>query len=419
MGHIAKWSAISVVVGVAVGLAAVAFSSSLQWMVLRVDYLRKTPWVYLLPAVGLAVSGIITSAFAPEAAGHGTDAVIRAYNVKWGKTSLLVVPVKLVASVFTIAFGGSAGREGPTVQMGGGVGYFIGRMLRLKLVDTRRIVICGMAASFGAIFTAPIAGGIFGTEVMYRDDLEYADLFTSFLSSITAYYLHSVILGKTRLLQLDEILRYDFVPTRDIIGFIIIGILVGIVSLIFIKTLYGYEHLSDQLPLPAYMRTAAGGLLTGLTALLAGQLVLGTGMPLLARLTRGHSFSLPFLLLLLAGKIIATALTIGSGGSGGVVAPAMTIGGLSGAAFASAVGHTQPTAIAAVCAVGLLGSAAHIPITAIFLAAEVFSLQLVLPASIVSFIGSWVARGDTLYRESYVSRLHAGKASHHFEQDLR
>ena len=413
--HTIKWSMLSVVVGITVGFAAVAFTGSLNWGIAQLVGLRTTTWLYFLPVLGLFLSGYFTSKFAPEAAGHGTDAVIRAYNQQWGRTDLAAIPIKLIASVVTIASGGSAGREGPTVQMGGGLGYLIGRTLGLDVYDMRRVVVCGMGASFGAIFTAPIAGGIFGTEAMYRDDLQYTDLFASFLSSITAYYFYSVVLGKDRLFNMTTPVAYEFSPARDIVKFIVLGVLVGIISMFFIKGLYGYEHLSNKLPLAPYFRTALGGLLTALTAVAVSPMILGTGMSIIEKLTWPDGFTTAAMASLLIGKIAATSFTIGSGGSGGVVAPSLSTGALTGALFAKVVGHPYPVAIIAACAVGLLGSAAHLPITTTILAAELFGLDLLLPATIISFVGSWIARGDTLYRESHISKLEQSKVTYHFE----
>ncbi|WP_027340720.1 chloride channel protein [Halonatronum saccharophilum] len=412
--YIFKWTAISVLVGVVVGLAAVLFTASLNWGISLLNGLRNTWLVYVMPIFGLLMSGLITSTFAPEAAGHGTDAIIKSYNEKWGKVDIIVVPVKLIASVFTIAFGGSAGREGPTVQMGGGLGYFIGQKLKLKLTDVKKIVICGMAASFGSIFVAPIAGGVFGAEVLYMDDTEYNSLFISFISSITAYYIHSVILGQDRLFKFTIPTDYTFIPQRDILFFVMVGIFIGILSLISIKALYGYEELNHKLKMPDYYKTALGGALTGLMAIIATPYILGTGMSLIEAISVESSFSAGFLFLLMIGKILATAFTIGSGGSGGVVAPSLTIGALGGAFLAKVFNYPFPFALISASAVGLLGSAAHIPITTVLLAAEVFGMELIKPATIVCFIGAWIARNDTMYRESYVSKTRKSKVLHRF-----
>lgn len=412
--YIAKWSSLAVLVGIVVGFAAVAFTSALNWGIDLLINLRETNWVYILPIFGLFMSGWITSTFAPEAAGHGTDAIIKSYNERWGQVKVIVVPVKLIASVFTIAFGGSAGREGPTVQMGGGLGYLIGKKLNLKLTDIRKIVICGMGASFGSIFTAPIAGGIFGAEVLYRDDTEYNSLFISFISSITAYFIYSVILKQTSLFKFPIPADFTFIAERDILFYIIVGVFIGIISLIYIKALYSYEHFNEKLTIASYFKTALGGLFTGVTALFISTYIMGTGISLTEKITLQSSFSASFLLLLLIGKIAATSFTIGSGGSGGVVAPSLTIGALAGAFLAKVLNYPYPVALISACSVGLLGSAAHIPITTTLLAAEIYGLELIKPATIVSFIAAWIAKNDTLYRESYISKSKATKVIHHF-----
>ncbi len=412
--YISKWTGIAVLVGLVVGGAAVIFTGVLNLGIDLLSGAAATNWVYVMPVFGLFMSGWLTDTFAPEAAGHGTDAIIRSYNENWGRVNFIVVPIKLLASVFTIAFGGSAGREGPTVQMGGGLGYLIGKKLKLGLKDIRMIVICGMGASFGAIFTAPLAGGIFGAEVLYRDDLEYNTLFISFISSITAYYVFAIILGQESLFTFPIPEGYIFEPERDIILFIGIGILVGFVSLAYIKSLYGYEDLNEEINVPTYVKTAFAGALTGLTALVASPMILGTGISLVESVSVAGSIPTGILLLLLAGKIIATSFTIGSGGSGGVVAPSLTIGALTGAVMSNLLNYDFPLALITAGAVGVLGSAAHIPVTTTVLAAELFGLELMKPATIVCFTSAWVARSDTLYRESYVSRSALAKVQHHY-----
>ncbi|MCK8827921.1 chloride channel protein [Natroniella acetigena] len=415
--YIVKWTLLSVLVGIVVGFAAVIFTGSLNWGIELLSGVFATRWVYIMPIIGLFLSGFLTSTFAPEAAGHGTDAIIESYNQDWGKVDIIVVPVKLIASVFTIAFGGSAGREGPTVQMGGGLGYFIGKNLNLKLTDIQKIVICGMAASFGAIFTAPIAGGMFGAEVLYMDDAEYKNLFIGFISSITAYYIHAVVLNKPSLFTFPIPQDYVFNPQQDILFFVAVGVFTGLVSLLFIKSLYGYEHLNEEIRLPDYYKTALGGALTGLTAVIITPQVLGTGISLIEEITVNSNFGVGLIFLLMIGKILATSFTIGSGGSGGVVAPALTIGALGGAFLANILNYPHPFALVSAVAVGVLGSAAHIPVTTTLLAAELFGIELIKPATIVCFIGAWIARSDTLYRETYVSKTEKSKAAHSFTRD--
>lgn len=415
IGYILKWTGIAVLVGVVTGMAAVLFTGALNWGIQFLAPLGQNGWIYVLPAFGLLLSGLITSVLAPEAAGHGTDAAIRAYNLRWGYMSLLTVPVKLVASVLTIASGGSAGREGPTVQMGAALGYWVGRTLNLSLGEIRKVVMCAMAAAFGSIFTAPIAGGVFGAEVLYRDDVEYSNLFESFISSISAYFVYSVLLGRERLFAFYSPGAFDFLPQRDIPYFLLFGAGVGVVSLGYIKALYGFEHLSDRLPIAPWMRTGLGGLLTGLTALVATPYVLGTGIPLVERLMV-QRLPAAMLLLLLLGKMAATAFTVGSGASGGVVAPSLTLGALTGALIASVVGYPFPEMVIAASSVGLLGAAAHIPITGVIMAVEILGVDLIKPATMVCFIGASITRNDSLFRQAHVSHVESARASHSFDE---
>ena len=409
-----KWSFLSILVGIIVGLAAMVFYGLLSWSIALIEPLMETSMFFILPVVGLFISGVITSKLAPEAAGHGTDAIIKAYNKHWGKVSILTVPVKLVASIFTIASGGSAGPEGPAVQMGGGLSHLVARALKLNLADMRKLTICGISAAFGSIFTAPIAGGVFGSEIIYRDDLDHNNLFKGLLSSITAYYVYSVLLGQTRLFEFSPPEEYVFIASRDILFFIAVGAFVGFISLLFIKTLYGYEHFNSRLNFPPYIKTAIGGLLTGITAIIATPYIMGSGIDLVDKLFLEDTFPLSLIFLMLLGKIIATSFTSGSGASGGVVAPSLTIGALTGALISQIVPYPYPLVIISASSVALLGSAAHIPITTTFLAAENFSIELLIPVAITCFVSSWIAKSDTIVRESYVSKLELSKAPYQF-----
>ncbi|MFO8059489.1 MAG: chloride channel protein [Bacillota bacterium] len=415
LGHILKWTGIAVLVGVITGMAAVLFTGILNWGIDALSPLAQNRWVYVLPALGLMLSGLMTSVFAPEAAGHGTDAAIRAYNRRWGYMSLLTVPVKLVASVFTIASGGSAGREGPTVQMGAALGYWVGRTLNLSLTEIRKVVMCAMGASFGSIFAAPLAGGVFGAEVLYRDDMEYNNLYESFVASVSAYFVYSVVLGRERLFAFSSPGEFVFTPERDVPYFLLFGIGVGAVSLLYVKTLYGVENLAQKLPVAPPVRTSIGGLLTGMTALLATPYVLGPGISLVERVMT-ETVPWRILLLLLLGKIAATAFTVGSGASGGVVAPSLALGALAGALMALAAGHPFPETVIAASSIGLLGAAGHIPITGVVMAVEIMGVGLMKPVTMVCLVGAGISRGDTLFREAHISRAEKAGASHYFGQ---
>jgi len=409
-----KWSLLSILVGIIVGFAAMIFYRLLSFSIDLIAPLMEYSIYFLLPVIGLFISGIITTKLAPEAAGHGTDAIIQAYNKRWGKVSIMTVPVKLVASIFTIAFGGSAGPEGPAVQMGGGLAHFVSRTLKLKLTDMRRLTICGMSAAFGSIFTAPIAGGVFGTEILFRDDMEYNDLFLGFLSSITAFFVYSILLGQDRLFKFYPPEDYVFILSRDVLFFIAVGVFIGCISLLFIKSLYGYEHFNSRLSIPPYIKTALGGLLTGVTAIIATPYIMGSGIELVEKLVLEETFPLALIFVMLIGKIAATSFTAGSGASGGIVAPSLTIGALAGAFISRVVAYPYPLAIICASSVALLGSAAHIPVTTILLAAELFGMELLKPVTIACFVSSWVSKSDTIVRESYVSKLELSKASHQF-----
>jgi CIC family chloride channel protein len=219
--NVVRVLALSVAVGLVAGLGAVAFLYMLKvadfvFMDYLAGYRMMCPgheepiarpavatspplhrWLLLiLPAAGGVVSGFIVFWLAPEAEGHGTDAAIEAYHFKGGAVRARVPIVKMISSAFTIGTGGSGGREGPIAQIGSGFGSILARILRLPTHERRTLMAAGMGAGIGAIFHAPLAGAIFGAEVLYsRLDIEHEILAPSFIASIVAYAVFGSVFG--------------------------------------------------------------------------------------------------------------------------------------------------------------------------------------------------------------------------------
>lgn len=186
-----KWVFFSIVAGVVVGAAAAAFLISLDAAIEFVSSMNR--WRYLLIFPALVFSLYFVRALAPEAAGHGTEKVIEAIHKRSGAMDIKVVPVKLIATIVTIAAGGSAGKEGPCAQIGAGLMYGVSRIFRLDESDRKKLVICGISAGFSAVFGTPITGAVFGVEVLFVGQMFYDVLLPSFISGIvscfTAAYL--------------------------------------------------------------------------------------------------------------------------------------------------------------------------------------------------------------------------------------
>jgi H+/Cl- antiporter ClcA len=187
---IIKWSAYATVVGIISGCGTALFLKLLSagrdfsggWL----------PYQYTLP-VALFASSALVRYLAPDAAGHGTEKVIEAVHQRMGKIPFKVVPVKLVATIITLASGGSAGKEGPCAQIGAGLASAFGGLLRLPDIDRRKLVICGISAGFSAVFGTPIAGALFGIEVLVLGQMMYEVMFPSFVAGIVAYYVTTLL----------------------------------------------------------------------------------------------------------------------------------------------------------------------------------------------------------------------------------
>lgn len=414
-----KWIALSGLVGVAVGVVIVAFDLLLGGLIALVGTFNV--WVIVcLPVVGLFLSGLITHYFAPEARGHGTDAIIRAYRKNWGIVRGQASVGKFSASIMTIGFGGSAGPEGPAIQIGGGISSVMGQKLHLSPKDQKMILSCGMSAGFGSIFMAPLSGALFSCEVVYRDEFEYINLLPCAISSVVGFLTFKNIMGLfknvTPLIQVPPI-EYDFYWT-DMFVFLGIGLLCGVIGILFIKFYYLLETRVGNWKKPFWIKTILGGItLTALVLLLMpfatyftsngnnALLILGLGWPLINMIgINPVLFSLQFLVFLLLFKILATCITFGSGGSGGIVAPSIAIGALLGsiiaALFAPFLTSNIQQAIIVVFSIVFFASIAHVPLTGMLMGGELYGINFIVPSLIASVIGSWFISGDSIYRST-------------------
>ncbi|MFX1294464.1 MAG: chloride channel protein [Promethearchaeota archaeon] len=418
-----KWISLAILIGLIIGLIAIIFEIILIFLIGWTNSLSI--WIIIfLPIIGLLMSGLITSVLAPEARGHGTDAIIHAYHHNWGLVQPRVIGAKLSASIATLGFGGSAGRSGPTFQMGGGVSSLIGKNLKFSLKARKILVLCGMSASFGAIFAAPLSGAVFACEVVFRDDFEYTDILPCVISSVVGYLTYqgifSVFFGHIeQLIQIPNI-DYTFIWPHISI-FIGLGLICGLIGLLYVKSFYFIDRKVEAWNKPEWFKTLLGGIVVSFLALLfiifalnfTGDisnttLILGLGWNLINILGNNPLFfSLQFLILLLIFKILTTCFTIGSGGSGGVVAPSLVIGGVIGGIIAillSPILSFDLRVIIGVSTIVMFMSIAHIPITGMLMAGEIYGIPFIIPTLLAGVIGSWVATGDSIYHSSLISK---------------
>ncbi|GAB3562264.1 chloride channel protein [Spelaeicoccus albus] len=409
----------ALVIGLGAGLAAVGF----RWLITAATWVftgtadysatnghPANQWVpglgavfvIFAPAVGGLIYGPLVHLFAREARGHGVPEVMYAVNKRGGRIRGSVAVVKALASAICIGSGGSVGREGPIAQIGSALGSAFARLLRLPESSTRTLVACGAAGGIAATFNAPIAGVFFALELLLLD-FAASSFGAVVLSSITASVIGRAFLGDHAFLQLP---KFTVASPWEYFLFAVLGLVAGFVGVGFTKVLYLIEDVCDWAwRAPEWLRPVAGGILLGLLLFALPQLY-GVGYPVLENGVNGK-YAIGLLLLLLVGKIVATSLTIGVGGSGGVFAPSLFVGAMLGAAFGDIVGAVIPSLAGQTGAFALVGmgavfaGSARAPITAALIIFEITGeYSVIIPlllAIIISTAMSRMLTQDTIY----------------------
>ena len=364
-----KWSLLGAGAGFCVGWGTRAFLWSLTSsaaLVSRTLPASLPPYLLLPVAMPLCVWLIRT--FAPAARGHGTEAVISAVHERSGKVDWQVAPVKLLATVLTLAFGGSVGKEGPCAQIGASITSLFADLMRLHDDDRRRLVICGIGAGFAAVFGTPVSGAMFGIEVLYLGRIEYGVLFPCLVSGIVAHLVCGVG-APVPVLHADT----AFLEQRTVVPLsILFGAAFGLIALLLIETMRSVERMAKRFEAHPYAVAAAGGVaLAGFYRVVGGAYA-GLGTSTIEASLAGTA-QLVFLAFLY--KLVATAVTLETGGSGGIVTPIFFIGATSGAALAQLAGLPQGV-FAAFGFVSVLAAAANTPIAAAVMGLELLPPQL-------------------------------------------
>ena len=410
--------ALALLVGVGAGLGAIAFRYLiLGFTVLFSGYRDYSevgpgghpwlpalgPWfVIFVPAMGGLLYGPLVARFAREARGHGVPEVMLAVAEQGGRIRPRVAVVKSLASAICIGAGGSVGREGPIVQIGSALGSTLGQILRVPESRLRLLVACGAAGGVSATFNAPIAGVVFALELILRD-FEAESFGVVVLSSVAANVIGRKAFGSAAFLSLPP---FEIVSVWEYAFYAGLGLVAALVGVAFIRVLYGLEDAADGIWRgPEWLRPAAGGLLLGLLLLVLPQMY-GVGYPALERAI-GGGYGIGLLVVLLAGKIIATSLTIAIGGSGGVFAPSLFMGAMLGTAYGDLLHLLLPGFATPSGAYGLVGmgavfaAAARAPMTAVIIIFELTGdYQIILPLMFSIALAASAARflsSDTIY----------------------
>ena len=400
---------LAVVVGLASGFGAVGFRYLINFFQTLaygspselLHVVQKLPWYHKLwiPALGGMVVGPLVYFLAREAKGHGVPEVMEAVALRGGLIRKRVVLIKTLASAICIGTGGSVGREGPIVQIGSAIGSSIGQMLKVSADRMRTLVGCGAAAGIAATFNAPIAGSMFALEVILGD-FGLSTFSPIVIASVVATAVSRHFLGDTPAFIVPA---YELVSAWELLIYMVLGLFCAIVGVTFTRTLYKLEDLFDDFKFPGYLKAVVGGLVLGAGGLLVPQ-ILGVGYGAID-LALIQKYSWWLLLVLVFSKILATSITIGSGGSGGVFAPSLFLGAMAGGFFGTVVHDLFPGVTATPGAYSIVGMGAvvsattHGPMAAILILFEMTgSYTIILPLMLSCIIGTIAA--EQLFKES-------------------
>jgi CIC family chloride channel protein len=367
-------------------------------------------WMMLwIPALGGLMSGFIVFRFAPEAEGHGTDAMIDSFHRKKGLVRKRVPAIKTLASAITIASGGSAGKEGPIAQIGSGFGSILASALKLSERERRMLLLAGAAGGIGAIFKAPLGAALFAAEVLYTSaEFEFEAIIPCILSSVVGFMVFTLFDGTATIFTTPAFMLATPVQLPFYAG---LGLVCAVAGYLYVNTFYGArDRFFRRLDMPRWLKPALGGLLLGVLAFFLPEVLAG-GYQWIQSAIDGQ-LAVSLMIALVFGKIVATTLTISSGGSGGVFAPSLFIGSMLGGFYGNICGRifpeivTQPAAFVLVGMGGFFAGVAKTPIAALIMVAEMTGgYSLILPMMIVSALAYLLLGRTTLYEKQVMTRV--------------
>jgi chloride channel protein, CIC family len=410
--------ALAIIIGIFGGFGAIGFRlliAFFQKLALGsssevMEPLKSIPWFIkiIIPLCGAIIVGPLVYFFAREAKGHGVPEVMEAVALKNGVIRPRVVLVKSLASAITIGTGGSVGREGPIVQIGSAFASTIGQILKVSPERLKILVGCGAAAGIAATFNAPIAGAFFALEVIIGN-FALISFSPIIIASVFATAVSRAFLGDYPAFNVPQ---YSLVSIWEIPLYMILGIIAGLIAVSFTTSVYKTENLFNKISTPEYVKNAIGGLLIGIIIIFYPN-VFGVGYETIDLALSGNILWYSALILIFI-KLLATNITLGSGGSGGIFAPSLFLGATTGSVFGQLMNQLFPNVTANSGAYAMVGMGAvvagttHAPITSILILFELTSdYKIILPVMIACTIATVLARklqNDSIYTKKLTLR---------------
>ncbi|MFW6007558.1 MAG: chloride channel protein, partial [Halanaerobiales bacterium] len=409
---------LAVIIGIVGGLGAVVFHHLINGIKLIffgaeagegfLPAVRSLSWYYrlMVPAIGGLIIGPVVTFIVREAKGHGVPEVMESVALKSGKIRPMVAPLKALVSAICIGSGGSAGREGPIVQIGATFGSTLGQYLRLTPKKVETLLGAGAAAGISGTFNAPMAGVLFSMEVLLKD-IELDSFTPIVVASVVGNAVANLFFGPRE--AIFNIPDHVFLSMWEFIPYIGLGLVAAGVALLFSNSLYSLEHLFEKFNFPEYLKPALGGLLLGVLALWLPE-IHATGYPVMEAVLHGGT-PLGIVFVLMLAKILATDLTLGSGGSGGIFAPSLFIGAMMGSTYGGILSSLFPGIVAGASSYAIVGmgamfaGATHAPLTAIVIIFEMTRDPMIFLPMMFACIISTLVTTHVQKRNIYTTKL--------------
>ncbi len=385
-----------------------------------ITYVREWPqlWVLVIPTLGGLLVGLIIHYLGPEAKGTGIDHFLDSFHNQGGNMRKRAPLLKFMASYFTIASGGSVGKEGPMALIGGGLGTLYGKFLKVGARAQRTFLLAGAAGGLGAIFRAPLGGAITSVEVLYKEDFESDALLPCIISSVTAYTIYSSVLGFGHSIRFtDNIFRSPI----ELFFYVFLAIFCSVAGFVFIRVFRGFgTHIFEKIKIHPILKTVIGGLMIGAIGLFFPHAI-GEGLGVIQAVVDGRYpqvwyLGALFLLGLAVLKMITTSITVKSGASGGALVPTLFIGAMLGGFFGIIFHHFFPQWVPSVAPFVIVGMAAffssvtNASLGALVMVTEMTGgYELLPPLMIVAVISLILSHKFSLY-ENQVNNKFSSKA---------